>query len=262
MQLEVITQNPTGEAQPTPLLFIHGMWHAAWCWHAKFLPYFAQKGYQANAVSLRGHGGSAGSDQLRWTALNDFVADVAQTVEKFEQPPVLIGHSMGGMIIQKYLETHKLSAAVLLASGPPKGLIPATLRVARRQPGSFLKSNLTLSLYHVIGTPELYKRAYFSNGFSEQELKTYFDQVQDASYRAYMDMMVLNLPQPEKVNTPMLVLGAANDYILAKKEVEATAKAYNTSAEFFSNMGHAMMLDNGWQAVADRILAWLKEQNI
>ena len=86
--------------------------------------------------------------------------------------------------------------------------------------------------------------------------------MQDASYRAYMDMMVFNLPQPEKVNTPMLVLGAANDYILAKKEVEATAKAYNTSAEFFSNMGHAMMLDNGWQAVADRILAWLKEQNI
>ncbi len=258
MQLEIITQKPTGEVNPTPLIFIHGMWHGAWCWEAKFLPYFAQKGYASYAVSLRGHGNSDGHKHLRWTALNDFVADIAQTVSQFEQPPILIGHSMGGMIIQKYLETHQAPGAVLLASGPPRGLIPATLRVARRQPRSFLKSNLTLSLYHVVGSPDLYKKSHFSNGISDQELTTYFNHVQDASYRAYMDMMVLNLPRSEKVDTPMLVLGTTDDYILTKDEVEATAKAYNTNAEFFSGMGHAMMLDSGWQAVADKILAWLK----
>jgi pimeloyl-ACP methyl ester carboxylesterase len=262
MQLELISQEPVAETHRTPLLFIHGMWHGAWCWAEHFLPYFAQHGYNSHALSLRGHGKSEGREKLRWTSLNDFVVDVSQTVERFEHPPVLIGHSMGGMILQKYLETHQAPAAVLLASGPPRGLIPATLRVARRQPTSFLKANLTLSLYQVVGTPQLYKESHFSNGIPEQELAPYYNQVQDASYRAYLDMMVLNLPRPEKVKTPMLVLGTTDDYILTEKEVENTANSYNTDAAFFSGMGHAMMLDTGWEAVADRILEWLKEQDI
>lgn len=132
MQLELISQEPLVRTHRTPLLFVHGMWHGAWCWAENFLPYFAQNGYNAYALSLRGHGQSDGREKLRWTSLDDFVADVSQSVDQFEHPPVLIGHSMGGMILQKYLETHQAPAAILLASGPPRGLIPATLRVARR----------------------------------------------------------------------------------------------------------------------------------
>jgi pimeloyl-ACP methyl ester carboxylesterase len=55
------------------------------------------------------------------------------------------------------------------------------------------------------------------------------------------------------------VLGAANDVAISPGEVEATARRHNTQAELFPNMGHAMMLESGWQAVADRILRWLGE---
>jgi pimeloyl-ACP methyl ester carboxylesterase len=262
MDIELITQKPTVDVRPTPVLFVHGMWHAAWCWEERFLPYFVQHGYESHALSLRGHGASEGRERLRWTSLASFVSDVGQVVEQLGRPPVLVGHSMGGMIVQKYLESRQVPAAVLLGSAPPKGLIPATLRVARRHPLAFLKVNLTFSMIHTIGTPELYREAFFSAGMSGEQLAAYYGRVQDESYRAYLDMMVLNLPRPEKVNTPLLVLGAADDNLISSGEVEATARAYDTRAEFFPDVGHAMMLDVGWQAVADRILGWLSEQGL
>jgi pimeloyl-ACP methyl ester carboxylesterase len=262
MEIELITQKPTADVRSTPVLFVHGMWHAAWCWEERFLPYFVQHGYEAHALSLRGHGASGGRERLRWTSLASFVSDVSQVVERLGRPPVLVGHSMGGMIVQKYLESRQVPAAVLLGSAPPKGLIPATLRVARRHPFAFLKVNLTFSMIHTIGTPELYREAFFSAGMPEKQLVAYYERVQDESFRAYVDMMGLNLPRPRKVGTPLLVLGAAEDNLISPGEVEATAKAYNTRAEFFADVGHAMMLDSGWQAVADRMLSWLDERGL
>ena len=60
MNLELIKSEPVSAAHPTPILFVHGMWHGAWCWAEHFLPYFAQHGYDSYALSLRGHGASEG----------------------------------------------------------------------------------------------------------------------------------------------------------------------------------------------------------
>lgn len=262
MQLEVIVQEPVSTARPTPVLFVHGMCHAAWCWAEHFLPYFARHGYVSHALSLRGHGASEGLERLRWTSLADYVSDVAQVVSQMDRPPVLLGHSMGGMIVQKYLESYQAPAAVLLASAPPKGLLPAILRVAFRHPLLFLKANLTLSLYPVIGTPNRCREFFFSVNMPEEKLAAYFARMQDESYRACMDMMILDLPRPKRVQTPLLVLGAANDTAVSSGEVELTARAYGTRAEIFPDMAHDMMLESGWLAVADRILGWLSEKGL
>ena len=120
MRLETIKEEPANDARSTPVLFVHGMSHAAWCWVEHFLPYFAQHGYVSHALSLRGHGSSEGRKRLRWTPLAEYVSDVAQVVDQMERSPVLVGHSMGGMIVQKYLELNGVPAAVLLASAPPQ----------------------------------------------------------------------------------------------------------------------------------------------
>jgi alpha-beta hydrolase superfamily lysophospholipase len=261
MKLEVITAEAVSEARPTPILFVHGMWHGAWCWAEHFLPYFAGQGYTAHALSVRGHGDSEGRERLRWTSLADYVADVAQVAGGLPRPPVLVGHSMGGAIVQKYLESHQAPAAVLLAAVPPKGVIPATVRFAARHPLAFLKANLTLSMWPVVGTPALCKEFLFAASIADGELAAHFARLQDESYRAYWDMMILNLPHPRRVQTPMLVLGATDDMAVSRREVEATARAYGVPAEFF-DMAHDMMLEPGWQAVADRILGWLGERGL
>jgi pimeloyl-ACP methyl ester carboxylesterase len=77
MKLEIIAKHPVKTQHLTPLLFMHGMLHGAWCWDAHFLDYFSQHGFAAHAVNLRGHGNSEGRQKLHWTRIADFVEDVA-----------------------------------------------------------------------------------------------------------------------------------------------------------------------------------------
>jgi alpha-beta hydrolase superfamily lysophospholipase len=74
-------------------------------------------------------------------------------------------------------------------------------------------------------------------------------------------MVALDLPKPAKVKTPLLVLGVARDNMIAPREIEATARAYNTQAVIIPDVAHNSMLDPRWQSVAERILAWLNKRN-
>ena len=266
MRLEIISRQPAASnggavsGRPTPLLFIHGMFHGAWCWDAHFLEYFAAHGYPAYAVNLRGHGNSEGGDRLRRMRIADFVDDIDAAVHQLPAPAVVIGHSLGGFVVQKYLEDHDAPGGVLLSSPPPSGMLRAALRMARRRPLVFAKINATLSLTPVIATMELTREAFFSADLSDAELHGYWKLMQDESYLAFLDMVALNLPRPEKVKTPVLVLGAARDNMLEPHEIEATARAYNTQAQIISDVAHSSMLERRWEAVAERILVWLREK--
>jgi alpha-beta hydrolase superfamily lysophospholipase len=74
-----------------------------------------------------------------------------------------------------------------------------------------------------------------------------------------LETTLLNLPRPDRVKTPMLVLAAEQDRVFSVAEEQATARAYGTEAVVFPNMAHDMMLEANWQQVADRILGWLQE---
>lgn len=263
MNLELITETPESDAHSTPVLFVHGMYHGAWCWE-NFLPYFAQRGYVSHAMSLRGHGASEGYETLKWTSLSDYVEDVTQIVDTLDTPPVLVGHSMGGVVVQKYLESHQMPAAVLLASAPPGGVrlgILRVLRVVRRYPLATLKARLTLSLLPIVNEPEQFKTLFFSDDIPEEDLKKHFARVQDDSLRATTEVIYTKV-NPALIKTPVLVLGAVNDFLASLKDLEVTEKAYNTRAEVFPGMAHNMMLESGWEAVADRIITWLIEKGL
>ena len=257
-KLEVIKQEAASDPKPTPILFIHGAWHGAWCWE-NFLPYFAERGYNSYAVSLRGHAGSEGHSKLRWSSVNDYVQDVASVVDSIGAPPILVGHSMGGAVVQKYLEKTDCKGAVLLASVPPSGVINFILKLIRKHPLLYLKSVVTTNLYHVVSSEKLVKEFCFSEDIAPEKLSRYFNKLGGESFRALIDLLFLNLPNPRKVNTPILVLGAEQDRIFKMREVEKTAAAYNTTAEFFP-IAHDMMLEEGWQGVADRMITWLQNQ--
>lgn len=260
MKLEIITRKSETAPRPTPLLFVHGAWHGAWCWDEFFLPYFARFGYECHALSLRGHGNSEG--KVRWASYGGYVEDVAQVAAGLRSAPVVIGHSMGGFIVQKFLETHTVPAGVLLASIPPFGAIPAALRTLRRHPVPLLKSLLTLDLYPLVGTPALARESFFSPTISDEALKRYFANIQSESLRIIHDSALLHRVRSNRIKEPMLVLGAADDQVFTTREVEATARAYRTNAIIFPNMAHDMMLERGWQAVADHILGWLGERGL
>ncbi len=262
MKLEIISKKPEGTSRKTPILFVHGAWHGAWCWKKHFMPYFAEQGYTSYALSFRGHGNSDAPAHFRMMRISDYVDDVAKVVDQLPEKPVLVGHSMGGLVVQKYLEENTAPAAVLLASVPIKGVLATTLRIAFRHPLIFLRANLTLSLYPLIDQPKLTQEAFFSEDIDPDLLNEYFRLMQDESYLAFLDMMLFKLPNPERVSTELLILGAENDTVFYPNEIEATAAAYGRAPEFFKGMAHDMMLEKGWQEVADRIIGWLGEKGV
>ena len=188
------------------------------------------------------------------------VGDVAQEVRKFKRPPVLIGHSLGDYIIQKYLEIHQGSGAVLMAAAPPSraAMLKIVWSWIRLHPVAFLKAQVTLSPHHLFGTLGCVRDFLFSADMPQDRLRDYASRIEPDSYRILLDELVFP-PRPQKMKpTPLLVLGAENDVLTPPEMVSETARAYNTDAIIFPNIAHNMMLEEGWQAVADSILEWLR----
>ncbi len=136
-----MTASPSGKKQKVLVLggialFVLGLFifFAPWLGLAKhrfnFLPYFASRGYPSHALSLSGHGASAGAGELHQFRIANYVQDLAETVERLGQDTVLIGHSMGGFVVQKFLEEETVPAAVLMAAVPPHGLLGSAFGLA------------------------------------------------------------------------------------------------------------------------------------
>lgn len=258
MALEVLNRRPVAPSGCAPLLLVHGAWHGAWCWAVHFMDYFAAQGFEVHALSLRGHGASSGRSALRWARVADYVADVAAVARQLSSPPVLVGHSMGGLVVQNYLAQHAAPAAVLMASVPPAGIGPTAVRLARHHPWVFAQANATFSLYPLVATPARARELFFSDALPETQVQAYWARLQDESVLAFLDMLAFDLPRPAQVKAPMLVLGGSEDALFRPDEVEATAQAYNTRAVLFQGMAHDLMLEPQWKTVAAHMAAWVK----
>jgi len=255
--LEVLAHAPQDNLQPTPLLFVHGAYAGAWCWDEHFLPFFAEHGYASYAVSLSGHGASRGREHVDSFCINDYIADVAEIAATLPAPPVLIGHSMGGFVVQKYLEKHSAPAAVLMCSVPPQGLMSSAFSLM------FNKPNLLGDLNNLMGGGQVsinsLREALFAQPISDQDLQRFFRMSQPESHRAIWDMTLFNLANPGLISgTPMLVMGAEHDHLISPSQVETTARAYSVDAEIFQELGHGLMLERDWIKPAQHILDWLK----
>lgn len=262
MHLETVTRIPKTRRKPTPLVFVHGAWHGLWCWDEHFLPFFADAGYASHAFDLRGHGKSENDRPLRFTRTDHFLDDLRTVVGGLDAEPVLIGHSMGGLLVQRYLEERQLPGAILLAPDPVGGVIGATARVARRHPVAFARANLSLRLWPVVATPELARSAFFADDLPEADSDRYWSLLQDESYLAYIDMLLLRRPHPGRVTTPVLVIGGAADRLFSNREMERTARAYGGRAVIVPDAAHDLMLDPRWRRIAEAMLSWLEARGL
>jgi hypothetical protein len=257
--LEVITYDPPAERRRKgpPLLFVHGAWSSAGVWDVNFLPWFAECGRPGTAFSLQGHGSSGTRKWVRLLRVGDYLEDIHRMVRRYDEPPVLVGLSMGGYLVQKYLENYRAAGGVLIAPVPIHGTGYTTGVMLRDRPFSFLLSVLTFDTRKLVRTHELVRRSCFSADISRDLTWKFFKETEDESVLINLDMGGKALPDPAGVQDPVLVLGAEDDFFFPPAKVRETAQAYGTEARIFPHCAHVIPLENTWREAAEHVEQWV-----
>lgn len=254
--LEVYSCLPAKKSPHPPVLFIHGAFAGAWMWTETFMPFLAEAGYACHAVSLRGHGGSHGREQMNSHSIADYVDDVKTIVDWLDETPVLVGHSMGGFIAQKFLEHHEVPGVALVCSVPPQGLIAAQFHMLFQKPHLFMDINSIMAGDHA--DSQTLREALFAGEVDEAMLQVWMGRMQTESHRALWDMSMFNLPNLHAMNRPpMLILGAELDVLTPAFLVQSTGHSYGLPVHIFRDMGHAVTHEKDWPLVAATLRDWL-----
>ena len=254
--LEVLVSGSETAAARAPIIFVHGTGHAAWCWQ-NFASYFAAAGFTTYAVSLRGHGASLGADRLPSTSIADYVADVRSVAEPLEAPSILIGHSLGGLVVQKYLQQFPAAAAVLLAPSPVTGMLRANWQIAFRKPLAVGRALMRRDFAALYDSPQLVHELLFLSTTPRAHVEKYALHIGPESFRAALEML-LPLRGRRSFDCPVLVVGGTEDRIVPLRHAVKTANALGATMAVMEDAAHELMLDLGWERVADRIRDWLE----
>jgi pimeloyl-ACP methyl ester carboxylesterase len=244
--LEIIEQQPTTDAARAPLLFVHGLGHGAWCWE-HWQAAAADAGYPTYAVSLRGHGNSPG--RLRTAQLRNYVDDVVATAEGLPRPAVLIGHSMGGLVVQQALARYAARAAVLVAPVPAHPALASLAAIARRHP---------LDALRIVGGVSLPLRAdYLFHELAAPQARAHTDRCGGESAVVQYQLLMHRPAGAPLGAPPVLVLASPDDRLIPVRGVRSTAARYDAELVEFPGMGHDLMLDARWHEPLDTMLSWL-----
>ncbi|KAL6652735.1 hypothetical protein ACP70R_011660 [Stipagrostis hirtigluma subsp. patula] len=232
LDIEVIAQPPAaaaapGERQRPPLVFVHGSFHAAWCWAEHWLPFFSRAGFPCYALSLRAQGESSVPSEAVAGTLETHTGDIADFIQKEVLfPPVLIGHSFGGLIVQQYISClqgsellhPKLAGTVLVCSVPPSGNSGLVWRYLLTKPVAAVKVTLSLAAKAYANSLSLCKETFFSPQMDDELVLRYQSLMKESSKLPLFDLRKLNASLPVSSvpdnTTEILVMGAGNDFIV------------------------------------------------
>ena len=214
---------------------------------------------QLEGLGYLHHGRSRGREALSWHSIADYVQDLSATLARIGRPAVVVGHSMGAFVLQKYLETRPVAAAVLLAPVPPQGLGAPSVELALREPALFSEVNAIMQVGRA--SPQALQRAMFAQPIEAARLDAFHARCQRESQRAIWDMAMFNPVQVWRVaRVPLLYLAAELDRLIPLHYHAAGAALLGHPLEVAQGFGHGVMLESGWKRLADRVIGWLREK--
>ena len=225
----------------------------------------ATAGRFAAAVSLRGHGSSEGRDSLWLTGLAEFQDDLADAIRAMPSPPVVVAHSLGGLLAQQILGrtvagTIGIRGLVLVGSLPPEGL-------------ALMAPWLTLTTWLAVlsGTVDLRRASSFIDRHRRSGDGAW-DTTLAAAYAAYSgDVAFTGLVQaliPQLVapawlaRVPALALHGADDTLIDRATAVRTAAYHNADYLALPEAGHYPMLGRHAIAGADALLGWMQNRSL
>ncbi|MEI7643526.1 MAG: alpha/beta fold hydrolase [Chloroflexales bacterium] len=247
IQLEHIIARPARRLHRAPLLLIHGAWHGAWCWEPAMAG-FAAHGFETHAVSLRGHGDSPRPSGYARSTIIQYASDLRAAVAAVGPRPVVVGHSLGGLLIQMLITgilgpVPEVAGAVLLCSSPVS-LRAYFTRSPAAEPIS-LPAMLRLE-------PQAMRAAIFRPDIPAAELAHHVARMVVEPPMVTPSSMLLR-PRPAACRTPMLVIAAERDSVYGPQIQRDTAAAYGCALLVVPAASHDLMLDPAWPIAAAAI---------
>ncbi len=238
------------------VVFVHGYFADATIWES-WLPFFADRGFPAYAVHLRGRGGSRPGIDLGRASLDDFTDDaraVAVAVAERDGMPAVVGHSMGGLIAQRLAEAGAIDAAVLVAPAPPRGISVLSPRVVIKQL-KYLPAIFASRLVRPVAND---LRDLVLNRLSRADQDAVLARLMPDSGRAARDMSITGVPvDADRVRCPLLAITGDDDRFIPHGIVERVARRYSAPLQTLAGHGHMITVEPGWPVVADVVARWL-----
>lgn len=231
------------EGLDTPVLMVPGGSHGWWAFEV-WLPFFASSGWQSFSLSLRNHTGSYSlpDEEFVRLTMDDYVDDVSTVLAWLDKPAVLIGHSMGGIIVQKVAEKTTLKGMVLVASVGPGQLGPIRDPVPTDKPIMLDPDIVRMTWFHRIDN-ERFKSIYSRLTPESPEVMNEY-----STGRVRVDR--------QAINCPILVIRGAYDRTVVHA-ADALADFYSAPYQIEPDCGHDLMLEPSALDVAQKINQWL-----
>ena len=256
--------------KPATVVMIHGAFCAGWAFD-EYRSLFEAQGANVITPTLRHHNtvpGTRASRELGVTSVLDYAADIEALVRELPAPPILIGHSMGGLVAQIVATRLPVKALALIAPSAPWGIMPTSpWEIASAQglyfAGQFwnkpLRPEAWIAESHALDLlPSGQREAVFARFVPESGLATFeiMHWAMDARRATYVDA--------DKVTCPVLCVAGALDRVNPPKTVASIAKRYRERGQYLEvpTASHWLIGEPGWEKTARAVHEWLNNVTV
>lgn len=261
---QIATKEGQGERSVSKdVVMVHGASEGGWCFD-KFRAAFEERGWTCHTPDLIGHGRDKAGAKTRLigVGLADYRDGLMPLMQSFSTPPVLLGHSMGALLVQQLAAQGLARALVLVSPAPRSGILPAT-----DTEKDLAQGFITIpSVWTTVINPDFDLACFYSmNKVPKDEKRALFDRFGPESGLAYYEMFFWMIDKTnaasvdtKAVNCPVLVVSGIDDNLVSLATARATALGYPQAA-FWEEAGHGHMLpvEPGGERIAGRIADWI-----
>lgn len=249
--LHALVHRPATETGP-PLLFVHGYFGRAIAFE-RMMAWFASRGHLCCAPDLRGHGESLPDCDLGNVSIHEYADDVVKVARAMNRP-VIIGHSMGGLIAQLAATRGCASGIVLLAPAPPRGIPVISIRLFLAQ----LRYMPAIMRSRPVRPRRADLRELVVNRVPENEREIVLDMLVPDSGRAGREMSILGVPVDRGlVTVPTLVIAGDEDLFIPLSRAKRVAARYGAPIRVAPGRGHMLIFEPGYEQLCGWIAEWL-----
>jgi pimeloyl-ACP methyl ester carboxylesterase len=239
---------PTGAS----VLCLHGLFAGSWVYE-RLLPLLATRGYPAAALSFRGHPPSAPIRELGRTSISAYCHDAAEAAKALDRP-IVIGHSLGGLVAQMLAGRNLVRAVVLISSAPPRGINVLSAQLVLRMPRYF--PALLLSRPFLPRAADLDALVLNRVPASAREAER-ARLVPDSGCAARQAALgVIDVPARD-IRVPMLVVGGDADRFIPIGVTRRVAQRYGAPLHVARGHGHFLLAEPGWEEHATAVIDWI-----